>query len=130
MANEITKNIENGEIIELLSKVGEIIKNNNTPFNVFEIINVCEKEVRMCMFFAELLNPLGSHNMNRCYFDLFFNTVLEGKFREFKNPIITKEEVSYDSYRRMDIIISDEESKQYVPIEVKIQFDTSNSSTI
>lgn len=120
----VTKNLDTAELIQtMLKKAAEITKKYDTiaqatgsSFNMFELVNVAEDEVRMCRVLADLLNPEGTHRQGRIYLDLFFETVLERE-KPVKN-INVKREVVIEDDRRIDIVI--EYDNYIIPIEVKI----------
>lgn len=81
----ITKNLNTTEPIQtLLNEVASIADKYNTiaqatgsRFNMFELTNVAENEVRMCRVLTDLLDPNGTHCQGRIYLDLFFDIVLK-----------------------------------------------------
>ncbi|MDD3594600.1 MAG: PD-(D/E)XK nuclease family protein [Candidatus Gastranaerophilales bacterium] len=121
----ITKDSNTVKIVEtLLKKAADIKKKYDTiaqatgsNFNIFELINVADDEVRMCRVLADLLNPNGTHRQGRIYLDLFFDIVL-GIKRPNTNHIEIKREDVIDNNRRIDIVIKYD--KNIIPIEVKI----------
>jgi len=124
MAEVITKSLNTTEEIQgLLNEVAKITDKYNTiaqatgsNFNMFEIMNVAENEVRMCRILADLLNPNGTHLQGRIYLDLFFENVL--KLPLPCEPINIEREFVIDKNRRIDILIKD--STRIIPIEAKI----------
>lgn len=124
MTEVITKNLNTTEPIQaLLNEVTSIADKYNTiaqatgsRFNMFELTNVAENEVRMCRVLTDLLDPNGTNCQGRIYLDLFFDIVL----RRTKplNNINVKREVVIDGDRRIDIVI--EYDNCLIPIEVKI----------
>ena len=117
------------DVEKLFEEVGKIInenreeKINNKSFNVFQILNINEKEVCMCKILAELLNPQGLHNQKDTYLKLFIKEFLPNIKINTKKVKITTEETTYclndKEKRRMDIIINEVQG-YYIPIEVKI----------
>ncbi len=111
----------------LLLRVSTHIKNKEvTPYdspseyNIFRILEVTEKEVIMCRFLTDLLNPEGTHGCGTLFLKSFLEKVIN------KHPVndtllshtnVLKEFV-IDSERRIDIVI--ENSRFFIPIEVKI----------
>ena len=113
----------------LLIKINDIIANNSIQekFNVFDIIGISNKEVYMCRFLAELLNPNGCHKQGTLYLDLFYKKFLTEKYKnlDLEHVSILLEahtDENDNSKRRMDIVI-DEKDGAYIPIEVKIDAD-------
>ena len=92
----------NMEIADLLQKTLEIIneidtqrKKNGSYFNIFDILGVGHKEVRICMFLHELLSPKGSHGAGSIYLRAFVRDVLQidetiFKDAEYDNAVVTK----------------------------------------
>ena len=117
------------EIADLLQKTLEIIneidtqrKKNGSYFNIFDILGVGHKEVRICMFLHELLSPKGSHGAGSIYLRAFVRDVLQidetiFKDAEYDNAVVTKEEL-IDNDRRIDLLIRI--GKRAFPIEAKI----------
>ncbi len=117
--------------IELINEVNEISKkyktmamNTGANFNIFNILNIGQREVYLCCLLKELIDPKGSHFQGNTYLNLFFDVLRKNHNDKFnlKNmiePIVSKEEV-IEKLRRIDITIDDFKSKQYLPIEVKI----------
>ncbi len=91
------------------------VKENNMSYNIFKVLEVSQKEVVMCRFLADLLNPNGLHGLR----DLFLNTFFECVLNTEKNGrYFVNKEYSINNNRRIDIVIKSEES--FIPIEVKI----------
>lgn len=119
--------IDENLLYNLLSKIGSSLKANINPdskidcgFNIFNVLGVSSKEVIICRFLGELLNPDGSHSMGYMPVLKFVNEVLEIKdFNETDaaNAYILLEE-STDESRRVDIAIHS--GNRVFPIEVKI----------
>ena len=112
-------------IEELLKKVYDTtqsipVYHSKTSYNLFETLEISGKEVLMCRFLADLLNPEGSHGCGI----LFLKTFLEGVLQEKRMPdsllshtIVTKEYV-IDKDRRIDLVIQNADF--FIPMEVKI----------
>ena len=99
----------------------------NNDFNIFKVLGIESKEVLICRFLGELLNPGGSHEMGSKPLELFMNYVLGIKDEtsdSIKNATVDLEEHvergdgSEGGTRRADIVIHTE--KRVYPIEVKI----------
>jgi hypothetical protein len=111
---------------KLLSDVHEIMEANaslyipQSEYNIFNVLEVTEKEVIMCRFLTDLLNPEGQHGCGILFLKSFFENVLK---KEQINDILltyTKvvKEYGIDDERRIDIAIYN--SRFFIPMEVKI----------
>ncbi len=111
--------------IDLLEQCCEIYKNNELSktqsgenFNIFEICNINDKEVIMCKFFAEIINPHGTNPYARQMLESFCDKILKiEKITDF-SKVFVKTEYKTDEKRRIDIVI--ETPDMLIPIEVKI----------
>jgi len=106
-------------------KINELTGEN---FNVFRILKLESSEVRMhSAFLAELLNPNGSHGQKDAFLKLFLKSFC------FKNNPINSESCKVEVEKhtgfineqgteggRIDIVITDTESKHQIIIENKI----------
>lgn len=113
---------------DLLSKISVNGKEHSpyTPlskYNIFTLLEINEKEVIMCRFLADLLNPEGQHG----YGVLFLKSFIEDVLKEYRmsdtllaHTDVIKEFV-IDNDRRIDIVIKN--SCFLIPIEVKIYAD-------
>jgi len=118
---------ENTSIVNLIEESKQIVdeveinrKRNGSDFNIFSVLGVETKEVRICMFLHELLLPRGSHGAGSLFLKSFVERVLglNGFSQtEIDNAIINKEEL-IDNDRRIDILVRI--GKRAFPIEVKI----------
>ena len=95
-------------------------------YNIFQVLEVSEKEMIMCRMLADLLNPEGRHGCGTKYLCSFVEQVLHiqdiGE-TFYKNAKVIKEygipeSKSGRSSRRIDIVI--QSTKCFIPIEVKI----------
>lgn len=95
-------------------------ENHKESFNIFNVLGVETKEVIICRFIGELLNPDGCHQMKDLPLRLFAQTVLRlPEFDANISKLATVElEASIDEQRRVDIAIH--AGKKVIPIEVKI----------
>ena len=48
--------------------------NSNSEYNIFQILGVAKKEVVMCRFLTDLLNPEGRHGCGILFLKSFFAT--------------------------------------------------------
>lgn len=113
---------------DLLSKISVNGKEHSpyTPlskYNIFTVLEIYEKEVIMCRFLADLLNPEGQHG----YGILFLKSFLEDVLKDYQmsdtllaHTDVIKEFV-IDNDRRIDIVIRN--SCFLIPIEAKIYAD-------
>ena len=113
----------------LLIKVNSHIQDQeNLPYvplleyNIFNILGIQAKEVVMCRFLADLLNPEGMHGYGILFLKTFLRDVLvlnESRINDtlldYTNVI---QEYVIDNARRIDIVIQN--ARFFLPIEVKI----------
>lgn len=110
---------------ELLSKVSLNIKNFSTctplsDYNIFYTLQIYSKEVIMCRFLADLLNPEGYHNCGILFLKSFFEEILKENHISdelLQHTDVIKEFV-IDNNRRIDIVIKN--NCFFLPIEIKI----------
>ena len=111
--------------VELLSKIGESgrklqLGTQVSDYNVFDILEVNAKEVIMCRFLADLLNPEGRHGYGILFLKSFMHDLLkEDSVSDLSlaHTDVVKEYV-IDHGRRIDIVIQN--PCFFIPIEVKI----------
>ena len=96
-------------------------------YNIFSVLGIEEKEVLICRFLGNLLDPNGSHGCGSLFLEQFSYLLESGGFpddktgiNESKKAVIVLEECT-DKNRRIDIVIH-LPSKVY-PIEVKVLAD-------
>lgn len=112
------------EVNKLLNQnTDSISKNNNV--NIFNILGVEHKEVRMCRFLAWLINPKESHRCGDLFLKSFMETIIGKPIANYKDAVVETEypidaDLS-DGSRRIDIVIYNKEF--FFPIEVKIDAD-------
>lgn len=110
---------------ELLKKVYDTIRlvpayDSKTDYNLFRTLEISGKEVLMCRFLADLLNPEGDHGCGILFLKTFLEEVLQEKRMSdslLAHTIITKEYV-IDKERRIDLVIRNADF--FIPMEVKI----------
>lgn len=94
-----------------------------SDYNIFHILEISAKEVIMCRFLADLLNPEGQHG----YGILFLKSFIQDVLKEYSMSDILlahteiAEEYVVDNERRIDIVIQN--SRFFIPMEVKIYAD-------
>lgn len=111
--------------VELLSKISESgrklqLGTQVSDYNVFDILEVNAKEVIMCRFLADLLNPEGRHGYGILFLKSFMHDLLkEDSVSDLSlaHTDVVKEFV-IDHERRIDIVIQN--PCFFIPIEVKI----------
>lgn len=108
------------EISNLIKQYNDEHKNDTRPYNIFKVLEVSDKEVIMCRFLADIINPNGEHNRGNVYLKMFLDEVLH--FKENSDSEIEKlrvfKEYPINMERRIDIVIRS--SNFFIPIEVKI----------
>lgn len=89
-------------------------------YNIFQVLEVGEKEVVMCRFLADLLDPEGRHGCGILFLKSFLEDVLgeEGMSDVLLAHTDVTREYVIDDKRRIDIVI--ENADCFIPIEVKI----------
>lgn len=118
--------------VDLLSKIGLNTKEFQlyTPlseYNIFNVLEVNAKEVVMCRFLADLLNPEGQHGCGILFLKSFIQDVL--KESRMSDTLLAHtnviKEFAIDNERRVDIVLQN--VLFLVPIEVKIYADEQES---
>jgi len=109
----------------LLSKIGLIRKGFSadtplTEYNIFNVLEVNAKEVIMCRFLADLLNPEGQHGCGILFLKSFLEDILK---KHCMSEILLShtdviKEFAIDNDRRIDIVIKN--ACFVIPMEVKI----------
>lgn len=93
---------------------------SRSDYNIFHILEVTEKEVVMCRFLTDLLNPEGQHGCGILFLKSFFNDVLN--INRIKDTLLAHtdiiKEFAIDNERRIDIVIYN--THFFIPMEVKI----------
>ena len=110
---------------ELLKKIYDTtqsipVYHSKTSYNLFQTLEISGKEVLMCRFLADLLNPEGSHGCGILFLKTFLEEVLQEKRMPdslLPHTIIIKEYV-IDKERRIDLVIQNADF--FIPMEVKI----------
>lgn len=92
---------------------------NGKLFNIFELLNINTKEVKMCKVIAELINPCGTYQNSKILFEMFAKMVLRIELEpaEYDSAKVYTE-YKTDTNRRIDIVV--ETSMRFIPIEAKI----------
>lgn len=106
---------------EILSKINRIMENyqEEEKYNIFDVLDVTYKEVPMCRFLADILNPAGRHGNGSYYLTTFLKEVLHRDDAEvICETAHVYREFLIDDERRIDIVIAAD--KVFIPIEVKI----------
>jgi hypothetical protein len=92
-------------------------------YNIFDILGITEKEVLMCRYLADLLNPEGRHGCGILFLQSFFRDIL--KVTDANDLLLTHTDVDreyvIDNDRRIDLVIRN--SRFFIPVEVKIHAD-------
>lgn len=115
------------EYRELLLRVSNAMKNQESVtycpqsvYNIFHVLGVAEKEVVMCRFLSDLLNPEGQHGCGILFLKSFLEEVLDE--HRINDTLLTHTDVvrefAIDKKRQIDIVIYN--SRFFIPIEVKI----------
>lgn len=88
-------------------------------FNIFNITNIEENEVKICRVIYELIDPKGCHYQGDTYLRLFVKHVLKIDLeeQEYKTVRVYREYLIPND-RRIDLVI--ETDRRFIPIEVKI----------
>ena len=117
MSNEELKSLL--KLLNEISTCGGNSCSDSDKYNIFEVLGVEYKEVIMCRFIGNLLEPKGNHGLGTEPLRLFIRNVLhdEDFGGNLEEAIITLED-STDNGRRVDIVIYLKD--KIYPIEVKI----------
>ena len=111
--------------LELLSKISENLggippRSPLSDYNIFNILEITSKEVIICLFLADLLNPEGQHGCGILFLKSFVQQIL--KIYSMSDLLLSRTDVTkefvIDNERRIDIVIQN--SRFFIPIEVKI----------
>lgn len=88
-----------------------------SDYNVFHILGISAKEVIMCRFLADLLNPEGQHGCGISFLKSFMHDVLNEY--SMSDILLARTEVAteyvLDHERRIDIVIQN--SRFFIPQE-------------
>ena len=107
---------------DFFNELSDKIKDNSTPdtsdFNIFKVLGIESKEVLMCRFLGELLDPNGKHGCGDLFLKNFIENVLGDTIKCDINKAQVVLEEGIDDKRRVDIVIY--ANKTIYPIEVKI----------
>ena len=113
------------KIVDLLTALSQSLKENNCRrisednFNIFNVLGVQSKEVILCRFIGELLDPNGNHDLGTIPLKRFFEIVLNEKITESQAlDAKVKLEDLIDKQRRVDIAIFI--GNKVYPIEAKV----------
>ena len=111
LLSEVSANMQNKEVLPYVPL---------SEYNIFDILEVASKEVVMCRFLADLLNPEGIHGYGILFLKSFLQTVLNEN--RINDTLLTHtnviKELVIDNNRRIDIVIQN--AHFFIPIEVKI----------
>lgn len=107
------------DIQAIINKQDDKIRQSGGRFNLLEVADINDKEVKMCRILAELLNPNGAHYSDCLFLKDFISDVLGISMtdKELSSAAVSTEYV-IDASRRIDIVI--QTSVRFIPIEVKI----------
>lgn len=110
---------------ELLSKISANCNEFSSytqlsEYNIFNVLEINAKELIMCRFLADLLNPEGQHKCGILFLKSFLQDIL--KDYRMSDTLLTHTDVMkefvIDNDRRIDIVIRN--AHFLIPIEVKI----------
>ena len=105
----------NTEWLTELGRNFETLGCRTDSYNIFQVLEIESKEVLICRFLGDLLNPNGSHGCEIEFLKRFFKLLKPEE--ELKNAKVVLEEHT-DNNRRIDVVIH--LSTEVYPIEVKI----------
>jgi len=109
-------------ISQIILKYDEMDRINGSKFNIFQILNVAEDELKHSLFIAELLNPKGRHGRGSLFLKLFLEKVEITDFDTENSTIETEKyigPITETEGGRIDIFLEDKDRKTIV-IENKI----------
>lgn len=108
------------DVADLIARYEKTREAGRKPYNIFEVLGISYKEVIMCRFLTDLLNPSGAHHRGAVYLKLFLRDIL--CYSDLSDEEIEQcrvySEFPIDQERRIDIVISSK--TKFIPIEVKI----------
>ena len=109
----------NTEWLTELGRNFETLRRRTDSYNIFQVLEIESKEVLICRFLGDLLDPNGSHGCEIEFLKRFFKLLKaeEVSDAELMNAKVVLEEHT-DNNRRIDIVIH--LSTEVYPIEVKI----------
>lgn len=109
----------NTEWLTELGRNFETLECRTDSYNIFQVLEIESKEVLICRFLGDLLDPNGSHGCEIEFLKRFFELLKAEKVSdaELMNAKVVLEEHT-DNNRRIDIVIH--LSTEVYPIEVKI----------
>ena len=114
-AAELLENVKS-----IVEKQEEKYKADASKFNIFSITGIQYRELPVCSFLRELLDPKGNHGQGDVFLATFIRQVLKQDY--FSKSDFTRanvfQEVHIAKDRRIDILIS--VGNRIFPIEVKI----------
>lgn len=96
-----------------------------SQYNLFEVLNIAEKEVIHTFFIADLLNPFGAHGCGNIFLKLFLQIsgleiFCEGRFKTYAEYSLGKTDNNRISGGYIDILLMDEDKKTAILIENKL----------
>ncbi len=102
-----------------LGKKLSVARSQSVSYNIFQVLRIEDKEVLICRFLGDLLNPKGSHGCGILFLKHFLRYLTTEAVPEIEleNAEVVLEEHT-DKNRRIDIVIH--LSTEVYPIEVKI----------
>lgn len=109
------------EINVQLGQLKKQYQDKCNQYNIFNVLEISQKEVIMCRMLADLLNPRGAHHKGYIYLRSFLTDVLDIKDitgEALEQACVYKEYVIPESRKRIDIVIK--VGNRFIPIEVKI----------
>lgn len=109
-------------ISHIIMKYDEMDRINGSKFNIFQVLNIAEDELKHSLFLAELLNPKGRHGQGSLFLKLFVEKVGIDDFDTESSNVETEKyigKISESESGRIDIFLEDKDRKTIV-IENKI----------
>ncbi|MBO5246335.1 MAG: PD-(D/E)XK nuclease family protein [Eubacterium sp.] len=92
---------------------------NAKTYNFFETTGILKRELTICRFIADLLDPEGNHKLGSVGLQTFMELVFEEENdADYYQNFMISVEYPLENGRRMDIVI--EGNERFIPIEVKI----------
>lgn len=117
------KTVCDSQVQELLNLIKPVVKHDTKQenYNIFKVLEVSRREVILCRFIADLLDPNGSHGLGITPLTIFVSEVLKrGDVTVDERYFQVETEYLIDNNRRIDIVIRDVKNNIVFPIEVKI----------
>lgn len=109
-----------GKAKSIIEKYDLVDKETGNNFNIFNVCEIGNRELMICRFIYQLINPEGLHNQGDIFLRKFISNSLSNciKYDILNDNIKVYKEYVIANDRRIDLLI--ETDKYIIPIEVKV----------